>query len=105
MKLLSDVANAKNYATCYSTVTYLGRCRSHPAADLTQPPSLCGVQERDRRSAVNQTLRIGAAVQTVKKAEASSNKKAAPVMNEKKLDVAVEPAALDRVSTEVKQLI
>ena len=62
------------------------------------------VQDRDRK-AVNQALRTGAAVQTVKKAEAGSNKKAAPVVNAKKLDEAAEPAPLDRVSTGVKQLI
>ena len=49
--------------------------------------------------------RIGAAVQTVKKVEAGSNKKAAPVVNAKKLDEVAEPTALDRVSTEVKQLM
>ena len=62
------------------------------------------VQDRDRK-AVNQALRTGAAVQTLKKAEAGSNKKAAPVVNAKKLDEAAEPAPLDRVSTGVKQLI
>ncbi|KAL0008367.1 hypothetical protein SO802_009869 [Lithocarpus litseifolius] len=41
----------------------------------------------------------------MKKAEAGSNKKAAPVVNAKKLNEAAEPMALDRVSTEVKQLI
>ena len=41
----------------------------------------------------------------VKKAKAGSNKKVAPVMNPKKLDEAAELATLDRVSTEVKQLI
>ncbi|XP_023878147.1 multiprotein-bridging factor 1c [Quercus suber] len=62
------------------------------------------VQDRDKK-AVNQALRTGAAVQTVKKAVAGSNKKAAPAVNAKKLDEAAEPAPLDRVSTEVKQLI
>ncbi|GMY35997.1 multiprotein-bridging factor 1c [Fagus crenata] len=61
-------------------------------------------QERDPK-AVNQALRTGAPVQTLKKAEAGSNKKAAPVVNARKLDEAAEPAALDRVSTEVKQAI
>ena len=42
---------------------------------------------------------------TVKKAEASSNKNVALVMNPKKLAEAAELAALDRVSTKVKQLI
>ncbi|KAK9995279.1 hypothetical protein SO802_019965 [Lithocarpus litseifolius] len=42
---------------------------------------------------------------TMKKVEAGSNKKAAPVVNAKKLNQAAELAALDRVSMEVKQLI
>ena len=42
---------------------------------------------------------------TVKKAEVDLNKKVALVMNPKKLDEAAELAALDWVSTEVKQLI
>ena len=42
---------------------------------------------------------------TVKKAEAGSNKKVAPIMNPKKLDEAAELATLDLVSTEVKELI
>ncbi|KAK9990673.1 hypothetical protein SO802_025658 [Lithocarpus litseifolius] len=54
---------------------------------------------------MDKALRIGAAVQIVKKAEAGSNKKAASVVNAKKLDEAAEKATLDRVSTEVKQLI
>lgn len=55
--------------------------------------------------AVNQALCSGAPVQTIRKAEAGSNKKAAPVVNARKLDEAAEPAALDRVSTEVRQAI
>nr|POE58399.1 multiprotein-bridging factor 1c [Quercus suber] len=49
------------------------------------------VQDHDRK-VVNQALRTGAVMQTVKKAEAGSNKKVAPVVNAKKLDEAVEPA-------------
>ncbi|KAL0007626.1 hypothetical protein SO802_009128 [Lithocarpus litseifolius] len=56
------------------------------------------VQDCDRK-VVNQALRTG------EKAESGSNKKAAPIVNVKKLDEAAELAALDRVSTEVKQLI
>ncbi|OUZ99914.1 Cro/C1-type helix-turn-helix domain [Macleaya cordata] len=56
--------------------------------------------------AVNQALRTGGSVLTVKKFDSGSNKKTvAPVVNAKKLDEAAEPAALDRVSTEVKQSI
>nr|DAD21025.1 TPA_asm: hypothetical protein HUJ06_022488 [Nelumbo nucifera] len=50
-------------------------------------------------------LRSGAAVQTVKKFDASSNKKPATVVNTRKLDEVTEPAALDKVSTEVRQAI
>ncbi|WP_407803851.1 hypothetical protein, partial [Staphylococcus aureus] len=46
--------------------------------------------------AVNQALRTGAAVETVKKSDAGHNKKAAPVVNARKLDEAAEPGALDR---------
>ncbi|KAL3535765.1 hypothetical protein ACH5RR_004226 [Cinchona calisaya] len=56
---------------------------------------------------VNQALRTGGQVQTIKKAEAGSNKKtsASTAVNARKLDEAEEPAALDRVSTEVRQAI
>ena len=56
--------------------------------------------------AVNEALRSGAAVQTVKKFDAGFNKKsAAPVVNTRKLDEGTEPAALDRVAPEVRQSI
>jgi putative transcription factor len=55
--------------------------------------------------AVNQALRAGAPVQTIRKADAGSNKKAAPVVNARKLDEAGEPASLDRVSSNVRQAI
>ncbi|XP_027176694.1 multiprotein-bridging factor 1c [Coffea eugenioides] len=56
--------------------------------------------------AVNQALRTGGQVQTFKKADAGANKKAAPpAVNARKLDEAEEPAALGRVSTEVRQAI
>lgn len=55
--------------------------------------------------AVNQALRSGAPVQTIRKADAGSNKKAAPVVNARKLDEAAEPASLDRVSSNVRQAI
>ncbi|KAF5482052.1 hypothetical protein F2P56_002651, partial [Juglans regia] len=62
-------------------------------------------QDLRNPKAVNQALRSGAPIQTVRKADAGSNKKAAPVVNARKLDEAAEPAALDRVSTEVRQAI
>lgn len=58
--------------------------------------------------AVNQALRSGAEVLTVKKFDAGSNKKssaAAPAVNARKLDEGTEPAALDRVAPEVRQAI
>ncbi|KAK9102610.1 hypothetical protein Sjap_019864 [Stephania japonica] len=58
--------------------------------------------------AVNQAMRTGAPVQTVRKAEAGSNKKAsasAPAVSARKLDEAAEAAALGRVGAEVRQAI
>ncbi|CAH9102992.1 unnamed protein product [Cuscuta epithymum] len=56
--------------------------------------------------AVNQALRTGAQVLTVKKFDAGSNKKApATAVNARKLDEAAEPAALDRVPAEVRLTI
>ena len=55
--------------------------------------------------AVNKAIRSGAPVQTVKKFDAGSNKKTAPIVNARKLEEGTEPAALDKVSTEVRQLI
>lgn len=56
--------------------------------------------------AVNQALRTGAPVQSIKKFDAGSNKKAtAPVVNPRKLDEETEPAALERVAVEVRRAI
>uniref|UniRef100_A0A2P2IN53 HTH cro/C1-type domain-containing protein n=1 Tax=Rhizophora mucronata TaxID=61149 RepID=A0A2P2IN53_RHIMU len=55
--------------------------------------------------AVNQALRTGAMVQTIKKFDAGSNKKAAPAVNVRKLDDETEPVARDRMTTEVRQAI
>lgn len=55
---------------------------------------------------VNQALRSGAKVETIKKSDGGLNKKtAANAVNPRKLDSAEEPAALDRVSPEVRQAI
>ncbi|GAV79506.1 HTH_3 domain-containing protein/MBF1 domain-containing protein [Cephalotus follicularis] len=62
-------------------------------------------QDTRNPKAVNQAMRIGAPVQTIKKFDAGSNKKTAPVVNARKLDEAAEPAALDRVSPDVRQAI
>ncbi|KAL6984818.1 Multiprotein-bridging factor 1c [Sarracenia purpurea var. burkii] len=56
--------------------------------------------------AVNQALRSGGQIQTVKKSDAGANKKpAATTVNARKLDEAAEPAALERVPVEVRQAI
>lgn len=63
-------------------------------------------QELRNPKAVNQALRSGAPVQTVKKFDAGSNKKTAgPVFNSRKLDEGTEPDTLGRVPAEVRQLI
>ena len=61
-------------------------------------------QLRDPK-AVNQALRSGAPIQTVKKFDGGSNKKAAPVLNTKKLEEGTEPGSLERVPGEVRQVI
>ncbi|KAF5748603.1 multiprotein-bridging factor 1c [Tripterygium wilfordii] len=56
--------------------------------------------------AVNKALRSGAPVQTIKKFDAGSNKKAAaPVVNARKLEEETEPAAFERVRMEVRHAI
>ncbi|KQK17839.1 multiprotein-bridging factor 1c [Brachypodium distachyon] len=58
--------------------------------------------------AVNQALRSGAPVETVRKAAAGTNKKAsatAAATPTRKLDEMTEPAALDRVAGEVRAAI
>ncbi|CAI9100303.1 OLC1v1037276C1 [Oldenlandia corymbosa var. corymbosa] len=72
---------------------------------VLQKPRAKAQDLRDQK-AVNQALRSGAQVQTIKKFDAGSNKKAPPTaVNARKLEEAEEPAALDRVSTEVRQAI
>lgn len=58
--------------------------------------------------AVNAALRTGVAVQTVKKFDGGSNKKAStsgPVVYARKLDELTEPAALEKVPGEVRHKI
>lgn len=72
---------------------------------VLQKPRTKARELRDPK-AVNKALRTGAQVQTVKKADAGSNKKTPPTaVNARKLDEAEEPAALNKVSTEVRQAI
>ncbi|XP_057985432.1 multiprotein-bridging factor 1c-like [Hevea brasiliensis] len=61
-------------------------CKSKPKA-----------QDLRNHKAVNQALRSGAPVQTIKKFDTGSNKKAAIVVNARKLDEETEPAALQKV--------
>ncbi|KAF7813817.1 multiprotein-bridging factor 1c [Senna tora] len=62
-------------------------------------------QDLRNPKAVNQALRSGAEVQTIKKFDAGSNKKTAPVKNARKLEEETEPAALEKVATEVRHAI
>ncbi|KAJ7973883.1 putative Multiprotein-bridging factor [Quillaja saponaria] len=63
-------------------------------------------QDLRKPKAVNQALRSGGEVQTIKKFDAGSNKKTAgPVVYARKLDEGTEPGCLDRVSTDVRQAI
>ncbi|KAK7314492.1 hypothetical protein VNO77_33017 [Canavalia gladiata] len=62
-------------------------------------------QDLRNPKAVNQALRCGAEVLTVKKFDAGSNKKAGPAANARKLDEGTEPAALERVAGEVRHAI
>uniref|UniRef100_A0ACD6ADD7 Uncharacterized protein n=1 Tax=Avena sativa TaxID=4498 RepID=A0ACD6ADD7_AVESA len=56
--------------------------------------------------AVNQALRTGAPVETVRKAAAGTNRKdSAAAAPARKLDETTEPAALDRVAGEVRAVI
>ncbi|TKY44656.1 Multiprotein-bridging factor 1c [Spatholobus suberectus] len=62
---------------------------------------------QDLRSpkAVNQALRSGAEVLTVKKFDGGSNRKPGPAVSARKLEEGTEPAALERVAGEVRQAI
>ena len=54
---------------------------------------------------VNHALRSGAPVQTIEKSNTGHNNKSAPAVNARKLDEAVEMAALDRVLADVRHAI
>ncbi|KAK7271286.1 hypothetical protein RJT34_27061 [Clitoria ternatea] len=62
-------------------------------------------QDLRNPKAVNQALRSGAEVSTVKKFDAGSNKKTGPLVNPRKLDEGTEPATLERVAGEVRHAI
>jgi len=63
-------------------------------------------QDLRNPKAVNQALRSGTEVLTVKKFDAGSNRKAGgPAVNVRKLDEGTEPAALERVAGEVRHAI
>ncbi|XP_027359468.1 multiprotein-bridging factor 1c [Abrus precatorius] len=55
--------------------------------------------------AVNQALRSGTEVLTVKKFDGGSNRKPGPALNTRKLDEGTEPATLERVAGEVRHAI
>lgn len=55
--------------------------------------------------AVNQALRTGAMVETVKKHDAGSNKKAGTVVYARKLDEQTEPEGFEKVGLEVRSAI
>ena len=59
-------------------------------------------QDLRNPKAVNQALRSGAEVQTIKKYDAGSNKNRSPVTYARKLDEETEPAALEKVRAEVR---
>lgn len=68
----------------------------------TRPKS----QDLRDRKAVNEALRTGKAVETVKKGVAGTNKKVtSTAVNARKLDEETEPAALAKVSSEVRLAI
>nr|WOJ41581.1 MBF1c [Lilium longiflorum] len=84
---------------------------SRSAGPITQDWDPVVVSRRKPKAAdskdprvVNQALRAGAVVETVKKHDAGHNKKisAAPAVYARKLDEQTEPAALDRVVAEVR---
>ncbi|RYR07536.1 hypothetical protein Ahy_B05g074904 isoform B [Arachis hypogaea] len=62
-------------------------------------------QDLRNPKAVNQALRSGAEVQTIKKFDGGSNRKPGPGINARKLEEGTEPAALERVAVEVRQAI
>ncbi|WVZ14089.1 hypothetical protein V8G54_011655 [Vigna mungo] len=63
-------------------------------------------QDLRNPKAVNQALRSGAEVLTIKKFDAGSNRKAGgPAVNPRKLEEGTEPAALERVAGEIRHAI
>uniref|UniRef100_A0A0C9QMD7 TSA: Wollemia nobilis Ref_Wollemi_Transcript_22472_631 transcribed RNA sequence n=1 Tax=Wollemia nobilis TaxID=56998 RepID=A0A0C9QMD7_9CONI len=86
---------------------------TRPAGPITQDWTPVVIHKRPQKSseardpkAVNAALRSGARVETVKKCDGGHNKKTAqPVVNARKLDEETEPAALQKVSGEVRQAI
>lgn len=73
---------------------------------VVQKRPVKGADARDPK-VIAAAIRAGAEIQTVRKFDAGSNKKqsAAPSLNTRKLDEESEPAALERVSLEVKNRI
>ncbi|KAH0448101.1 hypothetical protein IEQ34_021901 [Dendrobium chrysotoxum] len=88
-----------------------------PTGNITQDWDPVVLTRRKPKSAdlkdpkvVNNAIRSGAEIETVKKFDAGSNKKGSsaasqPAMNARKLDEQTEPAALDRVSVDLRLAI
>ncbi|XP_028551787.1 multiprotein-bridging factor 1c [Dendrobium catenatum] len=88
-----------------------------PTGNITQDWDPVVLSRRKPKSAdlkdpkvVNNAIRSGAEIETVKKFDAGSNKKGSsaasqPAMNARKLDEQTEPAALDRVSADLRLAI
>ncbi|KAH9330896.1 hypothetical protein KI387_003004, partial [Taxus chinensis] len=86
---------------------------TRPVGPVTQDWAPVVLHKRPQKSseardpkAVNAAIRAGAQVETVKKVDGGQNKKTQqPVVNARKLDEETEPAALNKVSTDVRQAI
>ncbi|GLJ17774.1 hypothetical protein SUGI_0310330 [Cryptomeria japonica] len=86
---------------------------SRPGGPVTQDWTPVVLHKRPQKSsesrdpkAVNAALRAGAKVETLKKFDGGQNKKTQqPVVNARKLEEETEPAALQKISPEVRQAI
>lgn len=86
---------------------------SRPGGPVTQDWMPVVLHKRPQKSseardpkAVNAALRVGAKVETLRKFDGGQNKKTQqPAVNARKLDGETEPAALQKISPEVRQAI
>lgn len=71
-----------------------------------EPITLHKSKPKSSSKSITQALRTGAQIQTIKKHDAGSNKKGpSTAIYARKLDEAAEPAAIERVGIEVRNLI